>query len=134
MAVTRKNIVSLLIGFLLLGLLFHPIKEIPDVPHQSFLFTCTFLATVIGIAAFYPTKPFIQRLTIIDLLVILIAVGSIYFYPPNSNLLGLARFALIILYWSIRQTGGLNGTLLYTIILITILVLSYFPPIILILI
>lgn len=36
MAVTRKNIVSLLIGFLLLGLLFHPIKEIPDVPHQSF--------------------------------------------------------------------------------------------------
>ena len=124
MAVTRKNIVSLLIGFLLLGLLFHPIKEIPDVPHQSFLFTCTFLATVIGIAAFYPTKPFIQRLTIIDLLVILIAVGSIYFYPPNSNLLGLARFALIILYWSIRQTGGLNGTLLYTIILITILVLS----------
>lgn len=104
MAVTRKNIVSLLIGFLLLGLLFHPIKEIPDVPHQSFLFTCTFLATVIGIAAFYPTKPFIQRLTIIDLLVILIAVGSIYFYPPNSNLLGLARFALIILYWRyVRQ-------------------------------
>ena len=79
MAVTRKNIVSLLIGFLLLGLLFHPIKEIPDVPHQSFLFTCTFLATVIGIAAFYPTKQFIHRLTIIDLLVILIAVGNIYF-------------------------------------------------------
>ncbi len=52
MAITRKNIVSLLIGFLLLGLLFNPIKEIPDVPHQSFLFTCTFLATVIGIAAF----------------------------------------------------------------------------------
>ena len=51
MAITRKNIVSLLIGFLLLGLLFNPIKEIPDVPHQSFLFTCTFLATVIGIAA-----------------------------------------------------------------------------------
>ena len=52
MAITRKNIVSLLIGFLLLGLLFNPIKEIPDVPHQSFLFTCTCLATVIGIAAF----------------------------------------------------------------------------------
>ena len=84
MAITRKNIVSLLIGFLLLGLLFNPIKEIPDVPHQSFLFTCTFLATVIGIAAFYPTKQFIHRLTIIDLLVILIAVGNIYFYPPTS--------------------------------------------------
>ena len=124
MAITRKNIVSLLIGFLLLGLLFNPIKEIPDVPHQSFLFTCTFLATVIGIAAFYPTKQFIHRLTIIDLLVILIAVGNIYFYPPTSNLFGLARFALIILYWSIRQTGGLNGTLLNTIILITTLVLS----------
>ena len=75
----QKNIVSLLIGFLLLGLLFNPIKEIPDVPHQSFLFTCTFLATVIGIAAFYPTKQFIHRPTIIDLLVILIAVGNIYF-------------------------------------------------------
>lgn len=113
MAVTRKNIVSLFIGFLLLGLLLNPVKGILDIPHLSILFTCTFLSIVIGISAFYPTKRFIQRLTIIDLLVTLIAIGSIYFYPPNSNLSGLAHFALITIYWSVRQTGGLNTTILY---------------------
>lgn len=124
MIIIRKNILSLFTGIIILGLLFNPVKEILDIPHQSSLFTCVSLSILIGLSAFFSDNRLIQRLTVIDLLFILIAIGSIYFYPPYSSLYALARFSLIIIYWSIRQTGGLNAAILYIVILAAIIILS----------
>ena len=124
MIIIRKNILSLFTGIIILGLLFNPVKEILDISHQSSLFTCVSLSILIGLSAFFSDNRLTQRLTIIDLFFILIAIGSIYFYPPHSSLYGLARFALVIIYWSIRQTGGLNAAILYYVILAAIIILS----------
>lgn len=124
MIIISKNILSLFTGVIILGLLFNPVKGILDIPHQSCLFTCISLSILIGISTFFSENRLIQQLTVIDLLFILIAIGSIYFYPPHSSLYGLANAALVIIYWSIRQTGGLNATILYSVILTAIIILS----------
>ena len=124
MIIIRKNILSLFTGVIILSLLFNPVKGILDIPHQSCLFTSISLSTLIGISTFFSSNRLIQRPTVIDWLFILIAIGSIYFYPPHSSLYGLARFALVIIYWGIRQTGGLNATILYYVILAAIIILS----------
>lgn len=124
MIIIRKNILSLFTGVIILGLLFNPVKGILDIPHQSCLFTCISLSILIGISTFFSENRLIQQLTVIDLLFILIAIGSIYFYAPHSSLYGLANAALVIIYWSIRQTGGLNATILYSVILAAIIILS----------
>lgn len=123
-----KSTISLFAGFLLLSLLFNPVIGILDIPHQSCMFVCVALSVVIGILALKPMRRYVGRLTIIDLLFMIIAVGNICFYPPTSNLFALARFSLIIIYWAIRQTGGLNVTIMYGSILISISV--FFLPII----
>lgn len=119
-----KSTISLFAGFLLLSLLFNPVKGIFDIPHQSCMFVCVALSVVMGILALKPMRRFVGRLTIIDLLFMIIAVGNICFYPPSSNLFALARFSLIIIYWAIRQAGVLNVTIMYGSILISISVLS----------
>ena len=124
MIIIRKNILSLFTGVIILSLLFNPVKGILDIPHQSCLFTSISLSILIGISTFFSRNRLIQRPTVIDWLFILIAIGSIYFYPPHSSLYGLARFALVIIYWGIRQTGGLNATILYYVILAAIIILS----------
>ena len=124
MAVTRKGIVSLFTGVIIISLLFNLVKGIYDIPHLSCLFTCIFLSIAIGTYTLFSNKQFILRLTVIDLLFILMAIGNIYFYPPTTSLYGLAYYSLIILYWSIRQTGGLNAVILYSVILASTLILS----------
>ena len=124
MVVTRKNIVSLFVGGTLLSLLFNPISKILDIPHQSCMFTSILISGIIGIIAFFPSYRGIYRLNILDLIFTVLALSGICFYHPDSDLFGLARFSLIILYWSIRQTGGLNILFLYVTTLISILILS----------
>lgn len=124
MVVTQRNMMSLLTGIILLSLLINPVREILDIPHQSCLFTITLLSGLIG---FFSLLLFLRtdiRLTLIDLLFFLLAIGGICFYNPAGNLWGLGRFALIIIYWSIRQTRGLNLILLYIVILASVIVLS----------
>lgn len=113
MGVTLRNTVSLFTGLLLIGLLFNPVKGIFDIPHQSCLFMCASLSLAIGVSAFLLPHRFMERLTVIDLIFILIAAVNLYFYPPTYNLFALGRFSLIIIYWSIRRTGGLNATVIY---------------------
>lgn len=115
---------SLLTGVILLGLLVNPVQGILDVPHQSCLFLITLLSMIIGLFSLLWNEHIAFRLTVIDLLFILLAIGGTCFYNPSSNLFGLGRFALILIYWSIRQTGGLKSPFLYVIILVSITALS----------
>lgn len=124
MAVTKKNILSLLSGILLLSLLFNPVKDILDISHQSCLFVSVLLACIMAVLTIFLDNRRIGRITIIDILFIVIAIGGTCYCRPDFNLYSLARFALIGLYWSIRQSWGLNPLLLYTIVLVSILILS----------
>lgn len=126
MVVTKRNILSLLTGVILLSLLVNPVQRILDVPHQSCLFSITLLSVVIGFFSLMWSKHITLRFTVMDLLFILLAIGGTYFYNPSSNLFGLGRFALILIYWSIRQIGGLNLNLLYVVILMSATVLSIY--------
>lgn len=126
MVVNRRNILSLLTGGILLGLLVNPVQGILDIPHQSCLLFNTLLSVIIGFISLLCSKHIAFRLTVIDLLFILLATGGTYFYNPSSNLFGLGRFALILIYWSVRQTGGLKTTLIYVIVLISVTALSVY--------
>ncbi|WP_300198912.1 hypothetical protein [Bacteroides sp.] len=72
MIIIRKNILSLFTGIIIVGLLFNPVKEILDIPHQSSLFTCVSLSILIGISTLFSENRLIKELTVIDLLFILI--------------------------------------------------------------
>lgn len=126
MVVTKRNILSLLTGSILLSILVNPVQGILDIPHQSCLFTITFLSVTIGFFSLLWSKPVTLRLTVIDFLFILLAIGGTYFYNPGSTLFGLGRFALILIYWSIRQTGELNSNILYVVILLSVIVLAVY--------
>lgn len=119
-----KSTISLFTGFLLLSLLFNPVKGILDIPHQSCMFVCVVFSLAIGALALFPINRLAGRLTNIDRIIIILIVGNIFFYPPTFNLFSLARFSLAIIYWGIRCTGGLNVAITYGSILITIFVLS----------
>lgn len=122
---TLKNIVSLSVGILILSLPFNPVKDIPDKIHLSFLFVCIFLSGIAGISATcLPAKEAGSRLTVVDLWVALMVASGIWFYPPCSGMSGLARCSLAVLYWSVRQTGGLNTVVLNSAVFTTLILLS----------
>ena len=122
----QRFILSLLTGCIIVSLLIHPVQGILDVPHQSCLFSTIFLSLFIGIASLILSKRKKLRITVIDLLFILLAIIEVWSYPPASNLFSLGRFALIAIYWGIRQAGKLNAIVLYATILIFITSLSIY--------
>lgn len=71
MVVNRRNILSLLTGGILLGLLVNPVQGILDIPHQSCLLFNTLLSVIIGFISLLCSKHIAFRLTVIDLLFIL---------------------------------------------------------------
>lgn len=120
----KEKIQPLFIGMFLCCILFHPIQEIPDTIHHSSLFACIVLSVLTGICTIFLYYRKVIYLHCIDLLVWGIFISSIWFYPPNTHLFGLARFALIIVYYSIRQSENTNNISIYYCILITIVILS----------
>lgn len=122
----QRFILSLLAGCIIVSLLIHPVQGILDVPHQSCLFSTIFLSLFIGIVSLILSKRRKLRIAVIDLLFILLVIIEVWSYPPASNLFSLGRFALIAIYWGIRQAGKLNAIVLYATILIFITSLSIY--------
>lgn len=123
--ITAKNIVSLFIGVTILSLTFNPFRNILDIPHQSAIFVISFLSCAIAIfTLIFSQNPRSLRITAIDLWVILIAIGGIYFNHPFSKLFDWGCFSLLLIYWSIRQVGKINAIILYNLSLVAVFVLS----------
>lgn len=122
--ISKYKMVSLLTCIIVFSLLVNPVSGILDVPHQSCLFAVSFLSGFIGLFSLSLNNPSYLRLTIIDLFFMAIVVKEIYFYLPNSSLFALGCFSLSIIYWSVRQTGGLSSAILYGLAIVSILILS----------